>query len=562
MVDLPDGGVVASDDALDNELLEIERRRRAAGMAETEVAAGESWLQRSERLRLTALCLSGGGIRSAAFCLGVLQSLARRRLLNEFDYLSSVSGGGFIGGWLQVLVKESRDINLAQAALEENNAPPLKGLRGFTSYLTPRRGPVSADVWAAIVLYIRNLLLNWMVFTPAFFLLALSAVFYRTVLASLRDHPGMALLLLALGTGSLLWSNWQACGLVPSHRANPPGYVDSHTISRRIEWPAMAWAFLMPLVVNAGLVRGWHVAWTMAGCHAAALLAGYGMAWATGAAQGRQGVRLYQQNASRWLYATACSTVLIATLVKLIEPGGLLHAVAAYRPVLQGPHLLIDRETALGTFGPLLLAATHLLHTTLYVGFRKEALDADLDREWLGRLDGVLLLLGCGWTAFALACLVMPVMLAFVPFSDVSQWPLHIAAGGGAATVAGAVAAWIGKQAFSGGEAYIGEARPLGAVAAERLVGRLRGRRAWLRQQHSAGGAGKPRLMVAAKSRRVASGACHAAWAWGRAVVACALLRPGQRQPVLDACPLPEPADARLPGFRSAAASARSVHRV
>ena len=46
------------------------------------------------------LCLSGGGIRSASFGLGVLQALARRKLLFNFHYLSTVSGGGYIGGWL------------------------------------------------------------------------------------------------------------------------------------------------------------------------------------------------------------------------------------------------------------------------------------------------------------------------------------------------------------------------------------------------------------------------------------------------------------------------------
>ena len=43
---------------------------------------------------LTALCLSGGGIRSATFCLGVIQGMANRGLLPCFDYLSTVSGGG------------------------------------------------------------------------------------------------------------------------------------------------------------------------------------------------------------------------------------------------------------------------------------------------------------------------------------------------------------------------------------------------------------------------------------------------------------------------------------
>ena len=48
----------------------------------------------------TALCFSGGGIRSATYCLGVLRSLSRLRLLDKFDYLSTVSGGGYIGSWL------------------------------------------------------------------------------------------------------------------------------------------------------------------------------------------------------------------------------------------------------------------------------------------------------------------------------------------------------------------------------------------------------------------------------------------------------------------------------
>src|SRR5262249_41564196 len=53
--------------------------------------------------RQAALCLSGGGIRSAAFSLGVLQVLAYRGLLTQFQYLSTVSGGGYIGGLVVTL---------------------------------------------------------------------------------------------------------------------------------------------------------------------------------------------------------------------------------------------------------------------------------------------------------------------------------------------------------------------------------------------------------------------------------------------------------------------------
>src|SRR5713226_2397547 len=37
-----------------------------------------------------ALCLSGGGIRSASFALGVLQGLAQRGVLSAFDFVSTV----------------------------------------------------------------------------------------------------------------------------------------------------------------------------------------------------------------------------------------------------------------------------------------------------------------------------------------------------------------------------------------------------------------------------------------------------------------------------------------
>src|SRR4029077_17283690 len=49
---------------------------------------------------LAAICLSGGGIRSATFNLGILQSLASLGAIDKFHYISTVSGGGYIGGWL------------------------------------------------------------------------------------------------------------------------------------------------------------------------------------------------------------------------------------------------------------------------------------------------------------------------------------------------------------------------------------------------------------------------------------------------------------------------------
>ena len=52
-------------------------------------------------LFLAGLAVSGGGIRSATFALGLLESLRELNLLDKFHYLSTVSGGGFVGSWLR-----------------------------------------------------------------------------------------------------------------------------------------------------------------------------------------------------------------------------------------------------------------------------------------------------------------------------------------------------------------------------------------------------------------------------------------------------------------------------
>ena len=70
----------------------------------------------------TALCLSGGGIRSATFALGVLQALARLSLLKQFDYLSTVSGGGYIGSWLTAWIHRHPDG--VAGVTEELRRPP------------------------------------------------------------------------------------------------------------------------------------------------------------------------------------------------------------------------------------------------------------------------------------------------------------------------------------------------------------------------------------------------------------------------------------------------------
>ena len=183
---------------------------------------------------LSGLALSGGGIRSATFNLGVVQALAELRLLADFDYLSTVSGGGFIGGWLSKWIHHRRgDVQEVQrllAATVRAGAAPsapraepheVQFLRRYSNYLTPRAGMFSADTWTLICTYVRNTMLNMTILVAL-----LAAVFLvpRLLLAVLR--PWMS----AGAFGPPAWP-WAAAGFLLAVAAV------SFSISRRDPWP-------------------------------------------------------------------------------------------------------------------------------------------------------------------------------------------------------------------------------------------------------------------------------------------------------------------------------------
>lgn len=136
----------------------------------------------------SALCLSGGGIRSATFSLGVLQELNARDRLQDFDFLSTVSGGGYIGAWLQGIVRSSRfDIATAMTKLRTRDgvlgaaqADPVRALRHYSRYLAPRPGLFSLDTWTIATTYIRNT----SVVTSFFALLVLSTILIASTVFS------------------------------------------------------------------------------------------------------------------------------------------------------------------------------------------------------------------------------------------------------------------------------------------------------------------------------------------------------------------------------------------
>jgi hypothetical protein len=161
---------------LDCELNEIERSRgfRTANGA-TKVKPDGSRAKppadpvaRAHEMELLGLAFSGGGIRSATFNLGILQALSEMSMLRHVDYLSTVSGGGYIGSWLAAWTRRLQDIRQVENRLCRTAAPnprvdevrPIRYLREFSNYLTPVTGFFSADTWTLVATWFRNTLLN------------------------------------------------------------------------------------------------------------------------------------------------------------------------------------------------------------------------------------------------------------------------------------------------------------------------------------------------------------------------------------------------------------------
>jgi hypothetical protein len=141
-------------------------RERLPDAAEAEDQRG-STIQQAGRRSLFGLALSGGGIRSATFNLGVLQGLAELKFLRRIHYLSTISGGGYIGSWLaawiyrQGMKEVEQRLGARRADQPYFKEPPeVRFLREYSNYLTPRKGLFGADTWTVVAIYLRNLLLN------------------------------------------------------------------------------------------------------------------------------------------------------------------------------------------------------------------------------------------------------------------------------------------------------------------------------------------------------------------------------------------------------------------
>jgi hypothetical protein len=398
-------------EVLQDESSKIAEARRARGVSTSKPTADN----------LIGLAFSGGGIRSATFNLGILQALAENQLLHKFDYLSTVSGGGYIGSWLAAFThrllnalpnSSFRDV---EKALVPGKRQPggreertfLRWLRLYSNYLTPHTGLLSGDTWAMIGTWLRNVFLNQTVLGLLFLGVFVSC--HGILLGLMRSHKlGATGLLLA---GVVAWFI-AAVSMAVNVADQIPSKEMLLTAFQRIKVTVTVIVpfFLSCLLLNSGLWRWRDVAanlplWIWLGTWGGF----YFIAW--GLAAGL--MRLWREKREnkcpqdRMLSLTA---FLFSSLIAGAVGGGLGRGYSMLLmrlPVSRSAHWIV------GVFGTGALMLIMLLAGALHLGLAGRGCK-DLVREWWARLGGYMMLLTLAWLLLAGSCAFGPLFVRWV----------------------------------------------------------------------------------------------------------------------------------------------------
>jgi predicted acylesterase/phospholipase RssA len=157
-------GGIQSEQVFLSEIEAINVRRAALGRAplSADIGSGDD----AKVIDAVGLALSGGGVRSAAFSLGVLQALNHHNVLRNVDYLSTVSGGGYIGSALTATMTHGNGAFVfgkaapgreAGAAPEIADTEAVGHLRNYSNYLIPAGG---RDILTGSAIALRGLVAN------------------------------------------------------------------------------------------------------------------------------------------------------------------------------------------------------------------------------------------------------------------------------------------------------------------------------------------------------------------------------------------------------------------
>jgi hypothetical protein len=382
----------------------------------------------------SALCLSGGGIRSASFGLGVLQALARAGLLEKFDYLSTVSGGGYIGGWLSAWIYHHpcgsqgvfRELRTTPRRMLEPESDPIRHLRAFSNYLTPRFGLFSGDSWTIGATVLRDMLLNWIVLLS--WLAALLLV-PRFCVFAVFSKPGSAtlfVLLVGACVGLATATAYAALDL--------PSFGNSRWPQRRF---LLGW--FAPMLIAAFLFFVWWSGFRNTSELARPLMSSR---WGLAATQGvvglatavgclaAAGIAAYRDRRQRQSIPGIIQLLNLvgATLVTVLLTGALTGFFAWWVVAKVFPDPVNDVRNFTCFALPLLLG----LYCTANAVFNglTSWFTSDEDREWWGRALAWLFIGIVVWAALNALVLWAPPLVAQIEIGALWKWLL--AACGGA----------------------------------------------------------------------------------------------------------------------------------
>ena len=172
-------GPKLKEDIFPAELKEIAKRRQALNLDASNFVA-----QPSVKNGLIGLALSGGGIRSATFSLGVIQALVEKGQFKFVDYISTVSGGGYIGACVSSVLNHPATGDACFKNIHGGEDPPtVKHLRNSSNYLSP--GGLFDKLRLPTIL-LRGILLNLFLLVPSLIL----AVFLTEIVNELWHETG------------------------------------------------------------------------------------------------------------------------------------------------------------------------------------------------------------------------------------------------------------------------------------------------------------------------------------------------------------------------------------
>jgi len=397
------------------------------------------------------LCLSGGGIRSASFALGVLQALSRKKLLTGFHYLSTVSGGGYIGGWLQRWIHEREGdaeavmrrlgaggLGAALGSAADESADKaieprqIRALRENSNFLTPRVGIRSNDTWTAISISVRNIAVNWLLFAPLLLLVTMVPNIYASILEWVGSQSTQSdeLVYIPLGLGLLCAAiaAWNTCRALPSYRGIAfevagPGdrWLNKHIVRWMVGWALFGtlalWADVRRALVEpeagAPVAKGAFVfeglpSW---------LASGFGFALlslaVTLAALILRGLTLSRGKENED-YRRAFRSDLGVWFVALVVAALTIPIGCAIFASLPDSMTKDWAVRWFATLAPLWLMGSQLMIAFIFAAFRRHSggtVNADADREWLARLSAVKLKQMFAWAALAFTTLLLLHML-------------------------------------------------------------------------------------------------------------------------------------------------------